>query len=198
MSKLAIIDLDGVVANPEARFARAEAAKQAFLADTAAKMAALTDGKSFTKEADNIKWRTAFDPSLVALDTPIDGASASVNDLWSDGWDLIFLSSRPEAMRTATIKWFRANGFPDWLLNGERLFLKAPAFQFVKTIVWKAGLIQTLAAVYDADDLLIIDDEQDNISEIMKYAERVPYPIKCYHSLKLENEPEPQADDNPF
>jgi phosphoglycolate phosphatase-like HAD superfamily hydrolase len=177
MTKLAIIDLDGVVANPEARFAKAEAA---------------TGGVR-----NNLYWQTAFTPEYVALDTLIEGAIETIEGLEAQDYEIIYLTSRPESMRAATIEWLWQVGiyFPPILR--DHLVCKSPAFQFVKTIIWKAGMVYTLAALYEAEEILVIDDEQDNISEIMKYAERVSYPIKCYRSLKLEYEPE-SSNGNPF
>src|SRR5579875_3666894 len=107
MDKMCIVDIDGVVADNTARFAKAEEAKQSYLAT----LPTSTDGIG-TREATNLYWRTAFTPDLVALDTLIDSAARDVNALWADGWDIFFLTSRPESMRNATVEWLRANAFP--------------------------------------------------------------------------------------
>ncbi|SRR5579875_1013187 len=195
MTRLCIVDIDGVVADSTARFAKAEEAKQKAIKLLESDPATWSIAKS---KATDLFWRTAFTPELVTLDTLIEGTLEAVRNLWSDGWDVFFLTSRPESMRNATIEWFRVNRFPSFLVDGEKLYMKAPAFQYTKTIVWKAGMIETIAANYEAEEVLVIDDEQVNIDEIMKYAEKAPYTIRCYKSLKMEDEPEPEKNDNPF
>jgi ribonucleotide monophosphatase NagD (HAD superfamily) len=79
MTSLAIIDLDGVIAENTERFARA------------------------TKPSGGIDWSVAFDPTLVVLDTLIAGADQAVTRLENKhGYAVIFLTSRPETMREAT------------------------------------------------------------------------------------------------
>lgn len=154
--KLAIIDLDGVIADATARFAKAEEVKQAWLDKT-------------TLDVTNVYWRAVFNPEYVPLDTLIDGVVEAISFIErypSDqhGYDVIYLTSRPESMREATYNWLFEHE-----LSGPKLVMKAPAFQYTKTTVWKAGMVQTLEALYGATDLLIVDDEQVNINEHLKY-----------------------------
>ncbi len=195
--KLAIIDIDNIVANPAARFARAEEAKQAFLADVEARTNALLSGSSATKEATNLYWRTVFTPELVALDTLIEGVYEALNRLYGDGYDIYLLSSRPEAMREATLAWLDAAHIRRYWYD-DRLVLKPAAAQYTKTVVWKASVIHMLAAMMDADEVLVVDDEQSNIDEIMRFADSAPYTIKCYRSLKLEEEEAGDDAGSPF
>jgi len=162
--KLAIIDLDGVVANVDARFAEAEEVKQAYIKQAG--------GYPYydEREATNVYWRAVFDPAQVPKDTLIDGVVESLVAIRGHGYKLVYLTSRPEAMREATEVWLYEH---DVLDGNVQVFMKAPAFQYVKTTVWKAGMVQTLAALYGATDLLIIDDEQANINEHLKYFSNV-------------------------
>lgn len=172
--KLAIIDLDGVVADNTARFAKAEEAKQAFITQkTAEKIERFHrteigwSSETVEKQAANLYWQTAFTPELVSLDTLIDGVNEALLELqYTHGHKLILLTSRPESMREATMEWLYQHIDISLLF---KLFMKAPAFQYTKTTVWKAGMVQTLEALYGATDLLIIDDEQANINEHLKY-----------------------------
>lgn len=165
--KLAIIDLDGVVANADARFAKAEEVKKATWEDRSVELG--------TKErtATDRYWRTVFDPALVELDTLIEGVTEAIDYLFDDmGYTVVLLTSRPESMREATSKWLWevALLLPSVTRN---LIMKAPAFQYTKTVTWKAGMVQTLEALYGAIDLLIIDDEQANINEHLRYFSNV-------------------------
>jgi phosphoglycolate phosphatase-like HAD superfamily hydrolase len=139
--KLAIVDLDGVVANSDARFAKAT-----------------VNGK--------INWKIAFDPTLVELDTLIDGVHASLEELEWQGYNVIFLSSRPEPMKDATIEWLDKHGlFEDGYKRS--LELKPLDKQFTKTKEWKAKKVLELAREHEATEILFIDDEPDNAAELM-------------------------------
>src|SRR5579871_5847571 len=92
-SKLALIDLDGVVFDATARFARAEEIRVIHLTE-------LGD-----KEANDRYWREALNPAYTHLDTLIEGADEHLASLRREGFRIIYLSSRPESMRDATLKW---------------------------------------------------------------------------------------------
>ena len=155
--KLAIVDLDGVVANADMRFAKAEEAKQA--REKEIEFTGMTEAQ-IQRECSGTFWQTVFTPELVALDTLIDGVVEAISFLEryptdDSGYRVIFLTSRPESMRKATDNWLFEHE-----LQGPRLLMKAPAFQFTKTLTWKVGMVQTLCQFYDADELLFIDDEK--------------------------------------
>lgn len=177
--KLCICDLDGVIANNEARFAKAEEAKQAYI--TNREMFDLSISEQ--KEATNLYWQTAFTPELVALDVLIDGAREAIYHLeYERDYKVIYLTSRPESMRQRTEEWLAANG---WL--GPKLIHKAPAFQYTKTTVWKAGMVQTLASLYGADEVVVIEDEQANIDAITDNdapAYTRNFVLTCFKSLE--------------
>lgn len=162
--KLAIIDLDGVICNVDARFAQAEEVKQAYIKQTG--------GYPYydEREATNVYWRAVFDPAQVPKDTLIDGVNEALLSVQEAGYKVIFLTSRPESMRDATAHWLFEHTVYD---SDDELVMKLSAFQYVKTTVWKAGMVQTLEALYGATDLLIIDDEQVNINEHLKYFSNV-------------------------
>ena len=175
--KLLILDLDGVIVDCKARFDLADQAK----------LQAEIDGLDYRTQQD-IYWQTALNSKHVHLDKPIEGAAADVLALRGQHSVMAFLSSRPEHMRAATEKWL----FEHDLLDSQLLFLKAPGFQFVKTTVWKEGMIQTLGAMFAADEITYVDDEINN------------HPlgggvILSFSSLKAALSPEkPQAVDDPF
>ncbi len=182
--KLAIIDLDGVVADSTARFAEAEKARQAFLADNAACMNALLSGSSGKQEATNLYWQTAFTPELVTLDKLVEGAIQHIQRLENNRYRVVFLTSRPESMREATVNWMYEQGIlasPFVAPMKYELVMKSSAFQYTKTTVWKAGMTQTLAGLYGyaSRGIVMIDDEEANCAEALKYLPD----MRCFASL---------------
>ena len=152
--KLCIVDLDGVVANAEARFAHAEEIKQTYL---------YPDGK----DAVNAYWQAVFDSEYVPTDTLIDGVNEALLDVQQAGYNVLFLTSRPESMRDATAHWLFEHTVYDM---DDELVMKASSFQYTKTTVWKAGMVQTLASLCHASQVLVVDDEQTNLDEIARHA----------------------------
>ncbi len=171
--KLLVCDLDGVIADNTARFQKAAEAKQEYIETHEIYDLSI----SRQHEATSLYWQTAFTPELVSLDTLIPGVLDALDDLATlHDYRIIYLTSRPESMREATIHWLSRNGIQVGLGdNGKQvigfdlLITKPPAFQYTKTTVWKAGMIQTLASLYNATDVLIVDDEQANRDEYLKY-----------------------------
>ena len=151
--KLCICDVDGVLCDTSARFERAEQAKREYVARDDA------DARNVAQ----IFWDTAFAPGLLALDTPLPGVERALTDIELAGYSIVLLSSRIEALREATLSWFWTHQpeVYDRVSNGT-LFLKPPAFQYTKTVVWKAGTAQMLAAFYGAESVLFVDDEESN------------------------------------
>lgn len=168
MSSIAFIDLDGVVANSDQRFALAERTANA------------KHQKELSRGAwTDLYWRTVFDSANVHMDMPIDGAYDALSRIEED-YDVHFLTSRPEYMRTATIAWLKEHR----LMGLARdLIMKPVSQQFVKTVVWKVGMIHAIASMYGASEVLVIDDEQVNRNEVEKYT--MLYTVRTYSSLAL-------------
>jgi hypothetical protein len=156
MTKLAIIDLDGVVADADARFAKAEEVRKS------AHVRVLT-----VSEANDLYWRTVFTPELVSLDTLLPGTNEYLLDIQDSGYKVIFMTSRPQSMRDATVDWLFEHTVYD---TDDELIMKPSAFQYTKTTVWKAGMVQMLTDFYHAEQVLVIDDEQSNLNEITRQA----------------------------
>lgn len=193
MVKLAIVDIDGVIADASARFARAEAIREAARNDRAIQLG------ERERTATDRYWRAALDPAYVYLDTLIEGVLDLIDDLANNhGYRILYLTSRPTIMREATIHWFEAHGVQvgslpapgiDWLV------MKAPAFQYVKTPVWKAGMVHTLLDLFDVapEDAIYIDDETAHHYEVQRHLPDV----KCYASLQAVFAP-PDEEGDPF
>jgi hypothetical protein len=191
--KLAVIDLDGVVADATARFAKAEEVKQQYLASFIN-----ANGEAIRGEATNLYWRTVFNPENVSLDTLIKDAKENLETLrYKHGYELMFLTSRPDTIYAATLTWLFEYNIV-FLFNGKQiaLVMKPPAAQYVKTITWKALTIQMLVALYGADEALIIDDEPANLAELAKYDTSH---MRLYASLAQAIAPSPdESEDHPF
>ncbi len=138
MNKVAIIDLDGVIANSKTRF---EMATQ--------------DGK--------IDWKVAFNPSLLVHDIPIDGAKAAVSTLVGQGYEIVYLTSRPEHMQAMTQAWLNHHDF-----SKGKLICKPESQKYTKTVKWKALQVAEMAAGYDR--ALFVDDEENNRFAVMQLA----------------------------
>lgn len=166
--KLAIIDLDGVVANVDARFALAEEVKQQWIA--AHMHRGVIHRELSEPNATDVYWRAVFDPDRVFLDTLIDGAKAALETI-RENRPLMLLTSRPESMRAATEQWLYDHGVLFFHERSAALVMKPTAFQYTKTVVWKAGMVQMLASLYGAHEVLVIDDEAQNRDHLVQFAE---------------------------
>lgn len=157
MKDIAFIDIDGVIANNDARFAEATG----------------PDGK--------VNWKTAFDPDLITLDTLIAGSDEVLQQL-QRAFDIVLFSSRPESLREATTVWLMEHGKHG--IPHNHLVLKPPAAQFVKTIVWKALTLDTLAMFLDARHVVFVDDEEGNINEVVRHMDTTRYTLNTYVTLQ--------------
>ncbi len=148
--ELAIVDLDGVIANSDARFAQATA-----------------NGK--------IDWRIALNGEHVHLDTLIEGSIQALIAL-EKRYTVVFLTSRPDSMRAATLEWFRVHN-----VALRRLEMKPSSAQYTKTKAWKAERVGKLAREYNASHIVLVEDEQANIDEILAHNSALS--IDAYTSL---------------
>lgn len=194
MNKITFIDIDNVIADPSARFAKAEEAKMAYLATCelpeqdeffGTRVGEHVYQDSDVKRATNIYWRTAFTPELVRLDTLIDGTREALDHLDYVYERLYLLTSRPESMRQATVDWFwrhspvvalRSDG------QSDPFILKPASQQYVKTITWKSGVVELLVRLFGVDELLYVDDEPRHREAIA--ALNLPCELKIAASLQ--------------
>lgn len=159
MQKLAIIDIDGVLADSTARFAKAEEAKQHYIETTSNDLY-----QADMREATSVYWQTAFTPSLVWLDTLIDGTKQALEQIGNyAGYDYYFLTSRPESMREETMKWLFHHLAYD---SDASLIMKPASQQFVKTVTWKSGVVELLVRLFGVEELCFVDDEQAHCDAI--------------------------------
>lgn len=161
---LAIIDIDGVLANGEARFE-------------------LADASGFPQRgsgADNY-WAIAFKPEFVALDKPFDGILQQVDTIQGEDYRIIYITSRPENLAQVTREWLDRQDLPCAFFP---VILKPSAAKFVKTPDWKASIIHALTnyikTCWGLESLLIVDDEMMNREAIAQAIGWPDAPI-CEH-----------------
>lgn len=199
MNKIALIDLDNVVADPTARFAKAEAVKMAYLEGCelpeqdeffGTRIGDRVYQDSDVKRATDLYWRTAFTPEHVWLDTLIDGTEQALKSLILAGYDVGCMTSRPESMRSATLAWLDAQAMkvdltpldePNLALASQ-LIMKPASQKFVKTVVWKSGVVELLVRLFGIDELLYVDDEQAHRDAISALS--LPCELKVAASLQ--------------
>jgi len=153
MSSLAIVDIDGIVANSDKRF---ELARTSF-------------GK--------IDWITAFDPANVPLDTLVPGADVAIAQLEQLNYEIVYLSSRPEHMYQATWTWLN-----ELNLAGPQIILKPDIAKYVKTLAWKAERVQELAAKHESV-IFIDDEEANTTAVQNMVASGQVTNVQCFASL---------------
>ncbi len=173
MSKLAFVDIDNVLAeNIEREFQARQFTDSRFVPESGIIPSIVYRDawqKIFYSE------RAFYKPEWIALDTLIDGAKEALETLCYDGGYLIrFLTSRPETLRDATGEWLYDHGILFFMESRPALTMKETAFtqpppHHTYTRIWKAGMIQTLTALYGATDVLVIDDSEDVIQAVKQY-----------------------------
>lgn len=143
--KLAIVDLDGVIADSSERFAQAT----------------WPDG--------SIDWDLALNGDKVYLNTPIAGVHEALNQLHINDWTIVYLTSRLWHMEAETREWLDAHH----LHIEKELVMKPEARQFTRTPQWKADMTAQLITGYKASDILVVDDE--HAGSIIEAVSRLPW-----------------------
>ena len=134
--KTAFIDLDGTVCNSEKRF------EQAW-------------------QKGRLDWKIAFHPPLLALDELIAGSEAALERFEREGWQVVFLSSRPENLHRATRAWLKHHHLLYGQYGERRILLKPSAHRFTSTPRWKAEIV--CAAGQNQAEVLVVDDANENL-----------------------------------
>lgn len=138
MSSIALIDLDGVVADNSTRAAVAQG----------------TRSRVRRAEAERVFYETLFNPDLVELDQLLPGAGEQLARLRAEGFLPVYLSSRSQSMHEATVAWLAR-----YDIDAEVILRP----QYEQTVAWKTAQVQRLveARVGHGDCALVIDDRED-------------------------------------
>lgn len=192
--RAAFIDLDGVVNKNTVRWDFATSEKDMYrkmLTDfLRGELVRPENGAAIQRSLDGLLeslfWQSVFTSEMVETDILIEGANEALLQLRQEGYRLVFLTSRPEAMRAATRAWLDEYTIYDER-NGDMLIMKPAAYQMTKTATWKAGTIdhemRSRHSVYERDQVLFIDDDKANREELLKYLDTNAYTINVYESL---------------
>lgn len=174
--KLAVIDLDGVVADNTKRFEAAATKREFYRQHLGDAMPdALTNPinhayvqKAFDDLLETLYWQVAFNPDLVKLDTLIDGVKEVLDAIrYAYDYELVFLTSRPDNMARKTVHWLWEQNILFYIDSKEALIMKPSASHFTKTLTWKVGKVQELCQFCSVDELLFIDDEEKHREAVM-------------------------------
>lgn len=134
-SKVVIFDLDGTLADIEAR------------------------RKLSTKENGKIHWGKFFDPANIAMDLPNWPVIETFKALQSAGFKCIIFSGRGSATRTATVKWLDSFGIKPDILKMR------PINSFTADDVLKLEWLNSLETEHNIskEDILCIFDDRDKV-----------------------------------
>jgi hypothetical protein len=172
MTNIAFIEIDGPIANYEARFALAESiASREFVPGT--------------RDWKDAFWHVAFTPENVSTDVLVPGAYEALVET-EKTYEVILLTSRPEHMREATRQWLTSHRIG----VGRDLVMKPASCKWDKTLRWKTTIIHTFAYMYGASEVLAIDPVQDNTNELQRYT--TSFAMRYYKSLDMQ---EPTDDE---
>jgi len=181
LPKLALVDLDGVLIDATVRFKRAEDLRKAHP----------TAG---SRESWDYYWEEALNPAFFHLDTEIAGAKEHLADLAREGYAIIYISSRLEPLRQATISWLEEHSYPPPTL----LLLKVVGFKYQKTAAWYSWMAETNAWSTGCRDLLIVSDKKANLSAIRAALIDGGFaPVRYYSSLAAIFDTASGADEPP-
>lgn len=173
-NNVAFIDLDGVIANLDERLA---VALDTYMKSVPDELPHLRTKKY--AESSDVYWQTVYRPDLVEMDTLIDGVADALEQA-KQSFEIILLTSRPESMREATERWLQQHD----ITAHSRLIMKSPAAQYVKSSVWKALTLDTIAVFLSASEVVFVDDEPANISEAVKHKDESQFHLRTYASLQ--------------
>jgi predicted secreted acid phosphatase len=156
--KLAIIDLDKVVADSSERF----------------KMALRADGRT--------DWKIALNPDNVALDVIVPGAVDALRQLDERGYEIIFLTGRPEKMREATEEWLAIVGAV--VIADDKYILRMrPDGDFTKAAEFKKRELAKIIDELKPETLIFVDDLIDDNTDIAHTLLLRLSGASCYSSL---------------
>lgn len=176
MSKIAFIEIDGPIANYDARFALAESIAWRKFAPG-------------TRDWKDAYWHVAFTPENIGHDVLVPGAYEALIEI-EKTHEIILLTSRPEHMREATRQWLTSHRIG----IGRDLVMKPASCMWDKTLRWKTTIIHTLAYMYGTSEVLVIDPVQANLDELQRYT--TSFAMRYYKSLDMQEPQEP--DEHPF
>ncbi len=155
MSKIAVVDFDGVIADMTIHTQIARERAHAF----ALQQAPDPESKAYRKAASAFFYSEEgyFDQDLLELDQPVIGSREALRQLLQEYDEVIVLTSRPPSLQEATLAWFRRY-FPEQ--EAITFLFKESHEHEIKTAVWKAQIVAQFAK--RCETVLFIDDDERN------------------------------------
>src|SRR5579885_54052 len=167
MSKIAICDFDGVIADIAEHTKIAQERARAFVRQQASSLDDAAERKALSRFF--YSERGFFDPRLIEQDRPMNGCHQALAHL-SQAYDkIVVVTSRPPSLREATLQWFSR-----WCPGYEHIafLFKETEESVLKTASWKARLVAHFAQQYET--LLFIDDDERNRNAVAALAADLP------------------------
>ncbi len=158
--KLAFIDLDGVIIDRSAA------------------------SRECTRGDGSMDWQRFLSPELTNTDVLVPGSVTDIIDLINRGWDIVFLSSRPQwTMEECTVSWLSQHIPIFGTSLAHRLELKPESKKYTKTVEWKVYRLYELVVELGSDEVVFVDDDS-NILMGATLLTHLPMKIHTFSSLQ--------------
>ncbi len=152
--RLALLDIDGLVANDSHR----------------------------VDHAINRRWSQYFDPKTVAQDTVWPQGQQLAERLVSEGWTIAYLTGRRAVLRATTEAWLDEHGFPIGRLIMRETAWNLDT-QSKPLAVFKVETMQKLLTRDDIEELTLFDDDPEVIRHVQDEIGFI-YAVGCYWNTK--------------
>ena len=152
--KLALLDIDGVLANDTHR----------------------------VDHAINRRWVSYFDPKTVAADTVWEQGKDLAQRLVEEGWVVAYLTGRRAVLRLTTESWLDGHGFPIGRLIMRETAWQSDT-QNKPLAVFKVETMKNLLVRPDIEELVLFDDDPEVIRHVQDEIGFI-YAVGCYWNTK--------------
>jgi uncharacterized HAD superfamily protein len=164
--KVALVDIDGPVADNSARENFARIVVQSAMKQ----VASFLDEKESEDLRKKIFYHEAafYRPDKVLEDKLVHGAQVDLFKLHEAGYEIRYLTSRPDHLFTVTGAWLKKQQLP----VAEVLCKHMGAFRFIRSDLWKEGVVEILIRSLNISHLIFVDDEEKNRTAVIRMAEQ--------------------------
>lgn len=110
-------------------------------------------------EKPKTEWGPLFAPEQIAADTPIGPAFRHFSSFGEfNHGPHVFLTSRPESCRVATMDWLVKHKFAPPVPGVRRLVMKPNCVRLMRAMVFKPAALEVLQSEYPEYQLVLIED----------------------------------------
>jgi hypothetical protein len=179
MTKLALIEVDKTIANISEREQRAKVHAEARVRELGAR----SGNERWHSEYMNILYSQEgiYNPDLVLLDTPIQGAAETLAQLHQAGYRIEIHTCRAHWMASATEIWLKRHAISHDLLKCKNLTDRTE--RFTKHVTWKAKAVDLAAPEHDL--VLYVDAEKRNVEAVERVGHANVFTATSLVSLQL-------------